>query len=112
MLRLPPGPKVDRRRAGVMLLSTHLLGELLRLPDGLHLASVRMRRDGDSLALVIEGEPMPPRPRAGAATPVLLMCSVEQDDAVRRVFAWFEHAPERRWLLREEPVRRPENALG
>lgn len=107
-IELPePDPlPIDRSRAGILSISRELLGELLRLPAGLEVVMPRVR--ADVVELLIEGGSMPPRTGADQAREpwvarrITVICHQEQRaDGRRKITAWFSHAPEERWTLRE-----------
>lgn len=93
---------IDRSRAGRLEISPELIQELLRLPAGLEVVAARMGAHG-AIEIMIEGATMPKREQPDAEPrPVSMICHQEQRaDGRRKLTAWFSHAPEERWTLRE-----------
>jgi hypothetical protein len=97
-LDLPPLPPVDESRRGILTIAPEGLLALLGIPGNHRVEEMRITTCGN-LQLEIVGEDMP---EAIFPKPVVLLCHVETDadTGERRVFASWDHRPEKRWRVR------------
>jgi hypothetical protein len=92
-LQLPPAPKIDRSRLGVLTMAPSALHLLLGLPRDHEITGLRLTLAGD-LQIDIAGADMPgpgylPRP-------VTLICHHQVGQPLE--LSW-EHLPDKRWTL-------------
>jgi hypothetical protein len=111
VIPLPPGPVVDRTRAGLLRIDAPGLGLLCGLPRGLAVEAISIDDVSwrDSFDVLLVGKPMPPKEPGAPLAPVTLMASETRgDDGQIVIIAWFSHAPEHRWELSRRAALPPE----
>jgi hypothetical protein len=99
-LNLPAAPPIDESRRGILSIAPDVLLHLLRVPGNHRVGDLRITMHG-TLQIEIIGEDMP----EGWLPKPVVMTDQAKDE--RRVFGSWEHDPERRWLIRQEPIPRP-----
>lgn len=97
---LPEKPPLDTAHAVRLRFSPEFLTELLRLPEGQEVTGARINAFG-AIELLVEGAGLPER--EVGADPVegnLLFTQLRDPSGRSELQAYWEHAPDKRWLVR------------
>ncbi|MTK11870.1 MAG: hypothetical protein F8N39_07230 [Clostridiaceae bacterium] len=90
-------PKIDRCRAGMLVISDNMIAWLL----GIFPSHATYNDEYSILRFVVEGEDMPPYVDGTPLPEVKLVCREERDEQGNvSIFVHWDHLPTKEWKLR------------